>query len=124
MTEQDKRNLAVARAMYAKGRCQMLVVRDLFQAKYGRGDELVALFKEIAGHWEQSHHPISLHGFRILTDASGPFFTVVTELEVESFAVWPQFMAAEFALPQFADWFSRMMPLVESGRREFYNVVS
>ena len=101
----------------------MLVVRDVFQAKYGRGDELVALFKEIAGHWEQSHHPISLHGFRILTDASGPFFTVVTELEVEGFAVWPQFMAAEFALPQFADWFSRMMPLVESGRREFYNVV-
>jgi hypothetical protein len=48
----------------------MLVVRDVFQAKYGRGDELVALFKEIAGHWDQSHHPISLHGFRILTDAS------------------------------------------------------
>ena len=28
----------------------MLVVRDVFHAKYGRGDELVALFKEIAGH--------------------------------------------------------------------------
>ena len=64
-----------------------------------------------------------MHGFRILTDASGPFFTVVTELEVESFAVWQQFMAEEFAMPEFGDWFARMMPLVESGRREFYNVV-
>ena len=37
----------------------MLVVRDLFQAKYGRGDELVALFKEIAEHWQQGQHPSS-----------------------------------------------------------------
>jgi hypothetical protein len=33
-------------------------------------------------------------------------------------------MAAEFALPQFAGWFARMVPLVESGRREFYNIVA
>jgi|GEM_PF-4405565 hypothetical protein len=32
-------------------------------------------------------------------------------------------MAEEFALPQFADWFRRMAPLVESGQREFYNAV-
>ena len=102
----------------------MLVVRDVFQAKYGQGDELVALFKEAAEYWRQSDQLLTLRGFRILTDASGPFFTVVTEIEIESFAVWPQFMAAEFALPQFADWFARMTPLVESGRREFYNLVT
>jgi hypothetical protein len=27
-----------------------------------------------------------------------------------------------FALPEFGDWFARMIPLVESGRREFYNI--
>lgn len=101
----------------------MLVVRDVFQAKYGRGDELVALFKELAGHWAQGEHVVTPRRFRILTDASGPFFTVVTEIEIEGFAEWPQLMAAEFALPAFHDWFARMMPLVESGRREFYNVV-
>jgi len=36
--------------------------------------------------------------------------------EIESFAVWPQLMAEEFALPHVADWFRRMAPLVESGR--------
>ena len=60
---------------------------------------------------------------RILTDASGTFFTVVTELVVEGFVAWQQFMAEEFAMPEFSDWFARMMPLVESGRREFYNIV-
>ena len=100
----------------------MMIVRDVFQAKYGRGDELVALFKEITEHWNQGKHQVQLHSHRILTDASGPFFTVVTELEVEDFVAWQQFMAEEFAMPQFGDWFARMMPLVESGRREFYNV--
>ena len=51
----------------------MQVVRDAFRAQYGRGEELVAVFKGIAGHWEQSHHPISLRGHRIMTDASGSF---------------------------------------------------
>lgn len=97
----------------------MLIVRDVFQARYGRGDELVALFQEIVGHWAEGEHAVALRAFRILTDASGPFFTVVTEIEIEGFAAWPQFMAEEFALPQFVDWFRHMVPLVESGRREF-----
>jgi len=33
-------------------------------------------------------------------------------------------MAEEFAMPEFGDWFARMMPLVETGRREFYNIVA
>ena len=96
----------------------MLLVRDVFQAKYGRGDELVALFKEMQQGWPTA----SNHGLRILTDRSGPFFTVVTETQVESFAAWEQLVVEEFANPAFGDWFARMMPLVESGRREFYNI--
>ena len=65
-----------------------------------------------------------MHEFRIMTDASGPFFTVVTEIVVDDFAEWERFTAAEFALPQFADWFERMTAVTESGRREFYNVVA
>ncbi len=101
----------------------MLLVRDVFQARYGRGDELVALFKEIAGYWQRLPHAAELRGNRILTDASGPFFTVVTELEVADFAAWQRLMAEELAMPEFGDWFARMMPLVETGRREFYTIV-
>lgn len=99
----------------------MLLVRDVFQAKYGRGGELVALFKELEGHWH-GKEPVPYHEFRIMTDASGPFFTVVTHIVVDNFAAWEKLTAAEFALPQFADWFQRMTAVTESGRREFYNV--
>ena len=59
---------------------------------------------------------------RILTDASGPSFTVVTESEVESLAEWEQLIAGTFGRPEFGEWFARMTPLVESGDREFYNI--
>jgi hypothetical protein len=94
----------------------MIVVRDVFQAKYGKGGDLVALFKEAKESWPREY------ATRILTDASGPFFTVVTETEVENLAAWEQSSAEVFAMPDFGDWFARMEPLVETGRREFYNI--
>jgi hypothetical protein len=94
----------------------MIVVRDVFQAKYGQGHELVRLFKENFPKLGQART------YRILTDASGPFFTVVTEVEVSSLTEWEQLTAQIFAMPEFGEWFNRMLPLVESGRREFYHL--
>lgn len=93
----------------------MIVVRDVFQAKYGKGGELVALLKEVLPEMTRGYQ-------RILSDASGSFFTIVTEIEVASLAEWESVIAEAFANPKFAQWFERMVPLVESGRREFYNV--
>jgi hypothetical protein len=61
--------------------------------------------------------------FRILTDASGPFFTVITEVEVESLSDWDGRFRASMARPWMAEWFARMAPLVETGSRDFYHVV-
>jgi len=96
----------------------MIVVRDVFQAKYGKGGDLVAHFKEMQQRWPEA----ARYGRRILTDASGTFFTVVTETEVESLAAWEKLLAGVFVNPEFGEWFGRMTALVESGRREFYNV--
>ena len=99
----------------------MLLVRQVFQAKYGRGDELVGLFQELNQRMRDAGE-LSPQ-FRILTDASGPFFTVVTETEVESFAAWEGGFREAMERPWMEEWFSRMMPLVESGSREFYTIV-
>ena len=96
----------------------MILVRDVFQAKYGQGGDLVTLFKEVKEKWPESAN----YGYRILTDASGPFFTVVTETEVASLAAWERLIAEVFSLPQFGEWFARMTPLVDSGRRDFYTI--
>ncbi len=93
----------------------MILVRDVFQAKYGKAGDLVALFKE-AMEWPIQYEP------RILTDASGPFFTVVTEREYESLGEFEQKSGEIFSMPEFGEWFGRMTELVESGRREFYNI--
>jgi hypothetical protein len=99
----------------------MLLVRQKFQAKYGRGGELVALFREFNTRMRDAGE-LSPQ-LRILTDASGPFFTVVTETEVESFAAWEEGFSEAMERPWMDEWFSRMTPLVESGSREFYNIV-
>lgn len=100
----------------------MLVVRQVFRAKYGQGDALVTLFKELNARLQSEGGDAPR--FRVLTDASGPFFTVVTEVEVDSFATWDGTFSAAMARPWMGEWFGRMAPLVESGRREFYHVVA
>ncbi|MBI4198639.1 MAG: hypothetical protein HY533_05975 [Chloroflexi bacterium] len=105
----------------------MILVRDVFQAKYGKGGDLVALFKEARGQWPQLLRRAGYRGrrgadFHIFTDASGPFFTVVTQRRVANMAEWERLAQAFWALPEFPRWFERMVPLVESGRREFYNI--
>jgi hypothetical protein len=97
-------------------RRKVIIIRDVFEAKYGKGDELVALVKE-------GRSPFG-YGNRVLTDLSGRFFTVVVETEADSLAHFEQLRTQWFSKPDFAGWFARMEPMVRSGRREFYNVES
>lgn len=99
----------------------MLVARQVFRAKYGRGDDLVALFKEFNARMREAGGDGPR--FRILTDVTGPFFTVITEVEIESLAAWEGRFREPMDQPWTGEWFSRMMPLVETGSREFYNIV-
>jgi len=94
----------------------MILIRDVFTAKYGKGGELVAHFKEAV----EKYPDFTLD--RILTDASGTFFTVVTEITLESFSEWEKRRDKIFSEPDFGDWFTRMIPLVENGSREFFHI--
>ncbi|RIK36272.1 MAG: hypothetical protein DCC58_19450, partial [Chloroflexi bacterium] len=106
---------------HAERNRQMIIVRQTFQAKYGQGNALIALFKEFneRARAEGGNTP----QLRILTDASGRFFTVVTEATVASLAEWESTFSASLNRPWVGEWFSRMAPLVESGTREFFTVV-
>ncbi|MBI5878051.1 MAG: hypothetical protein HZB53_10385 [Chloroflexi bacterium] len=98
----------------------MIVVRGVFQAKYGKGNELVELLKEGNVLWPAG----AGRNARILTDLSGPFFTVVSEAEFDSFSAWESRGPQIYGDAHFAAWFERMTALVEGGRREFYNVAT
>lgn len=61
---------------------------------------------------------------RILSDASGPFFTIVDEVEAPSLAEWETVSRRVYSTAEFQPWFAKWLALVESGHREFYNVES
>ena len=111
--------MSIVRLLFWRAKT-MIQVRDTFQAKYGHGDELVRLFKEMEGDFREAMAGAQM---RLLTDLSGPFFTIVTEMEVADLATWQNLIEKSFSDPKFGEWFGRMTPLVESGRREFYTVV-
>jgi hypothetical protein len=96
----------------------MILVRNIFQAKYGKGGELakqsVAMMQSMgaeSGTW------------RVLSDlTSGPFDTIVAEFEVPSLAEWERIRAEMFANPSPDDSMNQMDELIVSGRAELYTI--
>jgi hypothetical protein len=98
----------------------MIVVRTVFQAKWGKADELVRAVRE--GQQEMIREA-GIRG-RILTDLGGQFFTVVLEGEFASLAAWEQFRARMFQDSRFQQSTAQGESLIESGRQEFFTVVA
>jgi hypothetical protein len=102
----------------------MMVIRNVFRLKFGKAREAVALFKEglaiqkRVGAGSGVNFPT-----RLLTDMTGPFYTVVLELTV------PSLGAFEAAAPQLMgdkDWqanYQKIGALVESGYRDIFTIV-
>ena len=98
----------------------MIVVRNIFRLKFGKTREAVALAKENLAIQKRRGGNFSA---RLLTDVTGPFYTLVLEITAPSLAVFeteaPQLMGDK-------DWqanYQKMIPLVESGSREIFTVV-
>ena len=98
----------------------MIVVRTVLHAQFGKGGELAAEFKSVAA--QMSAEMGSPGGWRVLTDLSGPFDTVVQEVEVPSLAEWEQSRAKLFQTSSFRESFGRIQALVVDGRNELWTV--
>ncbi|MFN2196876.1 MAG: hypothetical protein ACK2UW_12210 [Anaerolineales bacterium] len=99
----------------------MIVVRMEFQAKWNQSDRVVAGFTENADLMRKILGP-EIH-MRILTDLSGPFFTVVQEFEVPSLAEWERVRTKIFTNPEIQEAVSEIEdnPFM-SGRTEYYTL--
>ncbi len=98
----------------------MILVRMVFQAKFGKAGEVAAgmikgqeIARQVVGARARA---------RVLTDLSGQFDTVVQELEVESLAEWERLRAKMFADPRFREMTADSPNLIEGGRTEFYTI--
>jgi hypothetical protein len=98
----------------------MILIRNVFRLKFGKAREAVALIKEGVAIQKRAGASFAA---RVLTDLTGPFYTVVLELTVPSLSAFeteaPRFMADK----DFQANYQKLVPLVESGHREIFTVV-
>ena len=100
----------------------MIVVRDIFQIKFGKARDAIASWKE--GHKLIENLDGNGRKFRLLTDfAGGQYYTLVMESEYESLAEFEGEMAKIMGNKEWGNWYQKFVPLADSGRREILNVV-
>jgi hypothetical protein len=98
----------------------MIVVRNVFRLKFGKAREAQEVMKELNAINARVGHG---QGTRLLTDATGPFYTLVLELSFGSLSDVEKSTRAITADPAWKAAYARMVPLVDSGFREIFNVV-
>ncbi|MDQ3539615.1 MAG: hypothetical protein M3440_02905 [Chloroflexota bacterium] len=102
----------------------MIVVRTVFQAKPGRGGELASRMaanspRITEGMTEQMGVQ---RRWRVLTDLSGPFDTVVFEVEFENLAESERARPILFQLPAFQEHMAQAQELIAGGHNELWTI--
>jgi hypothetical protein len=98
----------------------MIIVRNTFRLKFGKAREALTIMKEGLAIQKRAGVDVSQ---RLLTDMTGPFYTIVLELTL------PSLTALEEMMPKVMgdkDWhanYQKLLPLVESGQREIFTLV-
>ena len=101
----------------------MIVIRNVFQLEFGKAKDAVALMKEGLAIQKRSVPDVEF-STRLLTDVTGPFYTLVLELTVPSLAVFEANASRAFADKDFQANYQKMAALVRSGYREIFTVVA
>lgn len=97
----------------------MIVVRNIFQLKFGKAKEVKKLIDENRKMMEKAGVPET----RFLMDVTGPFYTLVMEFEAPSLAEYEKESGKAMGSSEFEAWYQKFIPLVESGTREIFSVV-
>jgi hypothetical protein len=100
----------------------MIVIRNVFQLKFGKAREAVALMKEGIAIQKRVMSGLE-YSTRVLTDVTGPFYTLVLELTVPDLATFESNAPRLFGDKEWQANYQKVAPLVESGHREVFSIV-
>jgi hypothetical protein len=98
----------------------MILVRNVFQLKFGQARPALA-------HWKDGMQivrrlrPKDTH--RVLTDVTGPSYTIVFEGMYENLAEFEQSARTVMGNDEWQKWYQKFVPLVDSAYREIFTVV-
>jgi hypothetical protein len=100
----------------------MIVIRNVFRLKFGKAREAVALMKEGRAIEKRVMSGLE-YSSRVLTDVTGPFYTLVLELTLPNLATFETNAPRLFGDKEWQANSQKMTPLVESGYREVFSIV-
>ncbi len=99
----------------------MIVVRNHFRIKFGQAKPAVAAL-------QKGGETLKRLGFsgtsRVLTDVTGPSYTVVLEMQYDSLSAFEHESKTLLAKPEWRAWYETFIPYVESGSRDIFSVVA
>ncbi len=97
----------------------MIVVRNVFRLKFGKARDAQETMKNVLAVARRAGMTAPS---RILTDVSGPFYTLVHELTFDSLADLERSQKT-MGDAAWKEAYAKFVPLVESGHREIFHVV-
>jgi hypothetical protein len=100
----------------------MIVVRNVFQLKFGKAREAIALIKQGVAIQKRALAGVDF-STRLLTDVTGSNYTLVLELTVPNLATFETSAPRLFGDKDWQANYQQMVPLVESGHREVFTIV-
>jgi hypothetical protein len=109
-----------SKSRYWRKESLMIVVRNVFQLKFGKAREALAVMKEGIAIQKR----LAAEGSpRLLTDVTGRHYTLVLEMTLPNLAAFEAMVPRVFGSPEFQENYQKMTPLVDSGHREIFTIV-
>ena len=98
----------------------MILVRNVFRLQFGKAREATAIWQEGIDILRGAG---VIRDIRLLTDLTGPFYTLVLEETFESLTAMEEAFRNDSGIKEWRDFYPRFVPLVESGYREVFTIV-
>ena len=98
----------------------MIIERNVFHLKYGKAKEAIAIWKEVMDEAKKVNLPNSQ--MRLLSDISGPAYTLVMEIHIPGYIEINPKNAVWATHPKFQELHQKFIPLCEKAHREYYKI--
>ena len=98
----------------------MIVVRDIFNLKFGKAKDAKALMSEA----KEITKKYGFNQMRALTDLTGQSYRLILESEWNSLGDWENSMKNGTGASDWQKWYQKFIPLVDSASREIMTIVS
>ena len=103
----------------SKPQSNMYLERNVFHLKFGASKDAVPMWKEYLKQVRQRDDNVQA---RLLTDVSGPAYTLVLELTYQSFAEAEPAVCRLTNQPDWKEFYQKFIPLCEKAERTYYRI--